>query len=107
MNKEIFKKEFCIYVRNGRNSPYILSPYSSFQDAQIALNNIIEFEERRGRFFYVDNDFYDNKYPPNMYGKYFCSQERNVSEWSKYKSLYSSETKNKNGKIIIFRQKLK
>ena len=72
MDKNKIEKEFCIYIRNGRGTPYNISPYYNFQDTLIALNNMVSLELERGRFFYVDNDFYDNKYPPNMYGKYFC-----------------------------------
>ena len=77
MDKNKREKEFCIYIRNGRGSPYNISPYHNFEDALVALNNMVSLEIERGRFFYVDNDFYDNKYPPNMYGKYFCIGE----EW--------------------------
>lgn len=106
MDKDKIKKEFCIYTRNGRGSPYIISSYSSFQDAFFALNSMIGIEQERGRFYYVDNDFYNNKYPPNMYGKYFCILERNVTEWEKYESLSAKNSKDKNGKIIMFRQKI-
>ena len=65
--------------------------------------NIISVEEERGRFYYVDNDFYDNKYPPNMFGKYFGIMERNVTEWIKHKSVAAKDSKDKNNKIIMFR----
>lgn len=41
-----------------------------------------------------------------MYGKYFCILERNVTEWEKYESLSAKNSKDKNGKIIMFRQKI-
>ena len=85
MDKDKIKKEFCIYTRNGQGSPYIISSYSCFQDAFLALNSMVGIEQERGRFYYVDNDFYNNKYPPNMYGKYFCILERNVTEWENMK----------------------
>ncbi|CDE10224.1 unknown [Clostridium sp. CAG:354] len=106
MEKEKAKKEFCIYVRNGQGKPYILSSYPSFREAFIALNNIIDYEQERGRIFYVDNDFYDNKYPPNLSGKYICIMQRTITEWQKYESSSYSTSKNKNDKIIMFRQEM-
>ena len=41
MEKDKTKKEFCIYVRNGRGKPYILSSYPTFREASNALNNIM------------------------------------------------------------------
>lgn len=56
MDKDKTKKEFCIYIKNGRGNPYIISSYSNFREAFIALNNMIGLEQERGRFYYVDND---------------------------------------------------
>ncbi len=98
MEKKLTKKEFCIYVRNGQGKPYILSSYPTFRDASIALNNIITYEEERGKIFYVDNDFYENKYPSSVNGKYFCILERSVSEWEKSESLVSRSSKNSKDK---------
>jgi len=81
----------------GVGTPYTIGTYNSFGEAFIALNNMLGLEQERGRFYYVDNDFYNNKYPPNMYGKYFCIMERNVTE---------KDSKDKNNKIIMFRQKI-
>ena len=70
---------------------------------------MLGLEEERNRFYYVDNDFWDNKYPPNMYGKYFCIMERAVGEWKKNETqIASTKSKNnsKNGKIIMFRQRI-
>ena len=106
MDKEKLKKEFCIYIKNGRGTPYTIGTYNSFREAFIALNNMLGLEQERGRFYYVDNDFYNNKYPPNMYGKYFSILERNVTEWKTYESLAEKDSKDKNNKIIMFRQKI-
>ena len=102
MDKNKREKEFCIYIRNGRGSPYNISPYHNFEDALVALNKMVSVEIERGRFFYVDNDFYNNQYPPNMYGKY-------LTQWKKYESVSakSKNLKNNQCKILMFRQKIK
>ena len=106
-NREV-QKEYCIYIKNGLGSPYIISPYSSFSEALSALNIMVDYEEELNHFYYVDNDFFNNRYPASMYGKYFCIQERTVSKWSKYESFISNKNqKNKKDNIIFFKQKLK
>ena len=78
----------------------VLYPSTSVPQGDYEKNNII---------YNVDNDFYDNKYPPNMYGKYFCIMERNVTQWKKYESVSdkSKNLKNNQCKILMFRQKIK
>lgn len=107
MESKKSRKEFCIYIKNGMGTPYIQAPYRTFEEALIALNNMVSFEEERNRFYYVDNDFFNNKYPPNTMGKYFCIKERCVEEWEKYeKYKVDSKGKSQNGKIIMFRQQI-
>lgn len=77
-------KEYCIYVRNGSAKPYYLKSFESFLEASRALTEIITLEEERQRPYYVDNDFFDNKYNNISNLKYLCIKEREVSEWSKY-----------------------
>lgn len=45
---------------------------------------MISLEEERHRPYYVDNDFFENKYSHISNLKYICLQVREVSEWSKY-----------------------
>lgn len=91
-------------MKNGQGKPYILSPYPSFRDAFNALSIIIENEKERGRIFYVDNDFFDNKYPPNMQGRYFCIMQRSISDWEKYQSVISKSSKSREDNLLFFRQ---
>lgn len=57
---------------------------------------MIDLEIERNRAYYVDNEFFNNVYPYNIYHcKYFCIKERKVTEWKK-----SVERKNNN--IIYF-----
>ena len=51
-------KEYCIYCQISSGKPFILV-------AKIALYNMVSLEEERGRTYYVDNDFFKNKYAYN------------------------------------------
>ena len=105
MEKREVKKEYCIYIKNGLGKPYVVSPYSSFSEALVALNVMVDYEEELNHFYYVDNDFFNNRYPPNMYGKYFCIQERTVTKWSKYESIVANKKqKNSSDNILFFKK---
>ncbi len=86
--------EYSILIKNGNCQPYILQTYNNIESAKAALYNIVTLEEDRGRFFYVDNDFFYNKYPLGN-GKYICIKEREVSNWENY-SEYKRKSKSKN-----------
>ena len=53
-------------------------------EARKVINEMVQLEEERHRPYYVDNDFFENKYSLISNLKYMCLQEREVSEWSKY-----------------------
>lgn len=76
-------KEYCLYCIYRSGKPFILNTYSDFISAKFHLYDIINTEEERNRIYYVDNNFFNNKYNSNINGKYFCIKERNVSEWKK------------------------
>lgn len=74
--------------------------YNNILSAKQKLYEMIQLEEERGRPYFVDNDFFDNKYPCNLNLKYYCIKEREVSEFLKY-SEEEHITKEKN-KIVYF-----
>lgn len=76
-------KEYSIYVRQGNASPYIVSSYKNLDGAKMALYNMIALEEKYQRPYYVDNDFFNNKYVQAVKLRYFCIREREVTEWVK------------------------
>lgn len=55
-------KEYCIYCQISSGKPFILETFDNIDVAKISLYNIVSLEEERGRPYYVDNDFFDNKY---------------------------------------------
>ena len=67
--------------------------HKNIESAKFAVSDIVSLEEERGRHYFVDNDYFENKY--NFAGnlKYICIKERVVSEWSNY-SEYTKENKN-------------
>jgi hypothetical protein len=93
-------KEYCIYVRKGNGSPYILKEYNSIYAAKDALYNMLSFYETRKRIYFVDNDFFDNPYPEVAASDYYCIKERNITDWVTYKEI---KTVDKN-KMLKFKK---
>lgn len=73
--------EYAILIRNGNAEPYYLEKYNTFDSAKSALETIVEFEEKRLRPYFVDNDFFVNKYPPLLNAKYLCIVSREVTSY--------------------------
>lgn len=88
-------KEYCIYnIWNG-GTPFISFTYNSFEQAYYKLLELIELEKNRNRFYYVDNDFFENIYLPNLKNcKIFSIKERDVGEWTKYKKENNDSIRN-------------
>ena len=91
-------KEYGIYIRHGEGKPYMLQIFNDIDLAKIKLFDMISLEEQRNRPYFVDNDFYDNKYNISIKLKYFCIKEREVTEWEKY----SEEKEIEQNNIIYF-----
>lgn len=77
-------KEYTILIKNGSAQPYMLESYRDIESAKKAIQNIIDFEEERHRMYFVDNDYFNNKYCLVGSLKYLCIYEREVTEYSKY-----------------------
>lgn len=93
-------KEYILYLRHGKAKPFTFSTYKTIESAKADLFSKVQLEIERGRPFYVDNDFFDNKYDlgSNLY--YMCIMERNVEEWQKYSQIKSNEETNNKIKYI-------
>ena len=85
-------KEYCIYIKHGSASPFRMFPYLTYELAKQALLNMISDFEYRGKIYYIDNDFYENKFPLGLQGStYYQIQEREVWEWKKYETRNTNE----------------
>lgn len=87
-------KEYGIYIRHGEGKPYMLQIFNDIDLAKIKLFDMISLEEQRNRPYFVDNDFYNNKYNISIKLKYFCIKEREVTEWEKYSEEKEIEQNN-------------
>lgn len=92
-------KEYGIYIRQGNGKPYMIHIYNNIESAKMKLYDIITIEEQRQRPYFVDNDFFNNKYSNSAKLKYLCIKSREITEWETYSK---EETKDKNNKIIYF-----
>lgn len=106
MENNAFEKEYAILCIYNGGKPFRIHTFDNLTNAKIQLYEMIQLEEERKRIYYVDNDFFDNKYQIGLQGsKYFCIQERKISKWKKY-GIENKNTneKNKNGNVLIFRR---
>ncbi|MFR3182701.1 MAG: hypothetical protein ACLTPN_03710 [Clostridia bacterium] len=108
MENNEFKKEYSILCIYNRGKPFILDTFKNIESAKLKLYDMISLEEERKRIYYVDNDFFDNKYQIGLQGaKYFCIQERETTKWKKYNVEETSKNKNidnKNSNVLIFKR---
>lgn len=94
-------KEYCIFERIGEGCPFYLQSYSNFNQAKQALMNIISDYDYKRKIYYIDNDFFENKYPLGINKQiYFQIQERDVTEWVKAEEFQKTYSNN-----IIYFQK--
>lgn len=91
-----YDKEYCIYCRYNGGTPFILRTFKTFEAARIKLMEMIDLEEERHRPYFVENNFFVNKYVGNIPGKHFAIKEREVSDWV----LYDVNKNIKNNNII-------
>lgn len=90
-------KEFSILVRQGSGTPYILQTYPDIISAKKAVENLVNFEEERNRMYFVDNDYFFNKYcNVSTSLKYICIRVREVTKWEKYYEKVSEKPKTDN-----------
>lgn len=93
-------KQYGIYVRQGSGTPYMIHFFDDINSAKFKLYEMIRLEEERQRPYFVDNDFFNNKYNISTKLRYYCLKIREVSEWENY-----SEEKvksNAENKILYF-----
>lgn len=98
MKGGVLLKEYCIFVRQGEGKPYMLHTFNNINSAKLKLYEMISLEEERQRPYFVDNDFYNNKYNISIKLRYLCIKEREVTEWEKY----SEENKAIKNNVIYF-----
>lgn len=82
---EKIKYEYTIYCRQGSAMPYYIHTYKDYFSALQDLRSIVDREEKLERFYFVDNDFFDNKYSQAFANsKYLQLRVRKVTEWVEY-----------------------
>ena len=84
-------KEYTIYARQGNAKPYTIGTYKTIASAKLKLYDIISLEIERKRPFFVDNDFFENKYTLGSELFYISILERDVKEWRKFSEIDSAK----------------
>ena len=96
-----------LYEVNG-GAPYIVNRFTSIAEAIYILeHNFIMKQERKGKMYFVNNDFYKNSYN-NLLGYknfyYYKIVSRKVTSWEEYNffELDNSKPKVSQNNIIKF-----
>lgn len=99
-------KEYGIYIRQGSGTPYMIHFFNNIDSAKLKLYEMIQLEEDRQRPYFVDNDFFDNKYNTSIKLKYFCIKERDVTDWQSYSKDKNNEEDSNNIIFLDFNKKV-
>ncbi len=78
LNDQHSKYEYALYVRVGKALPYIKYTYTSLDDIYRCVEQIEKRHNHYNQFFYIDNDFYQNKFNQNCGGTYYKFLRRPV-----------------------------
>lgn len=98
LNKEAQPKyEYTLYVQVGTAHPYTINIYKDFNQVLDAIEDIKNKHcYYWNREFYIDNDFYKNKFDRSMTGTYYKFLRREVKNWEEF------NTKEENKKDNIY-----
>ena len=92
--------EYSIYTIYKGGMPYYGSTYSSLEECREVLYNILDYNKKHRKLYYVDNDFYKNEIPYFTSDViYYSIHYREVSEWNKYSSEEDNNYSIKNNVI--------
>lgn len=85
------KYEYGIYCQVGSGTPYIRKIYSDMKQVYVAIEEIEKRHNHYRQLFYIDNDFYDNKYTLQCGGTYYKVLRRPIAEWEEFKKYETSK----------------
>lgn len=78
--------EYCLYIQVNNALPYItqLAYMTTINDLHRKIQEIEKKHNRYKQRFYIDNDFYDNKYSIKSGGTYYKFLRRPVADWEEF-----------------------
>ena len=87
--------EYSIYTICKGGIPYYGAKYNSLEECKQVLYGILDYNKKRRKLYYVDNDFYKNEIPYFTSDVlYYSIHYREVSEWNKYNEVKNSMKNN-------------
>ncbi len=91
LNDKHPKYEYTLYVRVGQAKPYLMRTFDSIEDV---IRHTEALEKRHNHYrqiFYIDNDFYKNRYNENLNGTYYKYLRRPVFDWEEFNESEESK----------------
>ena len=96
-------KEYCIYRINNGGTPFVVDYYHNPISAELRVRELVNEWERKGLHYYIDNDFFENKFSSNEKHLFYCCiKVRDVGYWGNYYSNDLNKSNSHNCKIISF-----
>ena len=86
-HKNNVKYQYGLYTQVGNARPYIndLTFISNMYDLSRYIEEIEKRHHHYRQMFYIDNDFYKNKYTLECGGTYYKFLQRRVLDWEEVK----------------------
>lgn len=77
------KYQYGVYIQIGNAKPYVneLTHIWNMQDLYRYIEDIEKKHRHYRQMFYIDNDFYENKYSLECGGTYYRFLKRKVLSW--------------------------
>ena len=85
LNDKHSKYQYAVFKQVGSACPYITELH--FDNLEALRYYIGEIEKKHNRYrqvFYIDNDFYNNKYEAREGGTYYKFLRRAVNDWEEF-----------------------
>lgn len=73
--------QYAVYCKYQGGSPYIKTVLDNKEQLDQYIESIVNRHNQFHHIFYIDNDFYDNKYPKDLQGIYYKVLKRKVNDW--------------------------
>lgn len=81
LNDKHSRYEYILYVRHGKAQPYLSGKiYTSYYEIKKDLEETAKRNDRYGRIYYIDEEFFDNEYEKGK-GTYYKILCREVNDW--------------------------
>ena len=105
LNDKHDKYEYGLYIQVNNGLPYIINfPVTdAYKCISVRIQEIEKKHNRYNQRFYIDNDFYNNKYTLDSGGTYYKFLRRIISDWEEFESFTEGSNLDKSKVVDILK----